>query len=179
MSEWSPTVGAPRQDMSSVSGRRCSRCSLIVRRLQGLLASNPGDVLRAPSGIWRQPILRVLSIEQRDSACSRWAGFPLSSGGSAVLVDQLADRGPVVDRGLRSMGPAWVVHWRNRLSATAGRGLARAVPFPPASRQGRRQNNHYGVMPAHTTRSTSSTKSRVARWCHSGTSERAALVHPS
>jgi hypothetical protein len=46
--------------------RRCSRCSLIVRRLQGLLASNPGDALRAPSGIWRQPILRVPSIQQRD-----------------------------------------------------------------------------------------------------------------
>ncbi|MGD0244306.1 MAG: MBL fold metallo-hydrolase [Streptosporangiaceae bacterium] len=41
--------------------RRCSRCSLIVRRLRGLLASNPGDALRAPSGIWHQPILRVPS----------------------------------------------------------------------------------------------------------------------
>jgi hypothetical protein len=39
-----------------------SRCSLIVRRFQGLLSSKPGDALRAPSGIWRQPILRASSI---------------------------------------------------------------------------------------------------------------------
>ena len=37
---------AARQEMSSESGRRCPRCSLIVRRLQGLLSSNPGDALR-------------------------------------------------------------------------------------------------------------------------------------
>src|SRR5215469_10765433 len=53
--------------MSSVSGRRCPRCSLIVRRLQGLLSSNPGDALRAPSGIWRQPVLRVPSSQHRPS----------------------------------------------------------------------------------------------------------------
>jgi hypothetical protein len=46
--------------------RRCSRCSLIVRRLLGLLSSNPGDALRAPSGTWRQPILSAPSIQQRD-----------------------------------------------------------------------------------------------------------------
>src|SRR5215469_13427599 len=46
------TMAAPRQGTSSVSGRRCSRCSLIVRRLQGLLFSKPGDELRAPSGSW-------------------------------------------------------------------------------------------------------------------------------
>jgi hypothetical protein len=57
------TKVAPRQDMSPVSGRRCSRCSLIVRRLQGLLSSKPGDALRAPSGIWHQPILRAPSIQ--------------------------------------------------------------------------------------------------------------------
>jgi hypothetical protein len=45
-------MAAPRQGTSSVSGRRSSRCSLIVRRLQGLLSSEPGDELRAPSGIW-------------------------------------------------------------------------------------------------------------------------------
>jgi hypothetical protein len=33
-----------------------------VRRLRGLLSSNPGDALRAPSGIWRQPGLRAPSI---------------------------------------------------------------------------------------------------------------------
>jgi hypothetical protein len=61
----SPTMGAPRQEMSSGSGRRYSRCSLIVRRLQGLLASNPGDALRAPSGTWRQPFLRAPSSIRR------------------------------------------------------------------------------------------------------------------
>ena len=35
--------------------------TLIVRRLQGLLSSNPGDALRAPSGSWPQPVLRVPS----------------------------------------------------------------------------------------------------------------------
>jgi hypothetical protein len=67
MSACSPTMSAPRQDMSSVSGRRCSRCSLIVRRLRGLLYSKPGDALRAPSGIWPQPILRA-SLDAVDKA---------------------------------------------------------------------------------------------------------------
>ena len=52
---------AARQEKSSASGRRCPRCSLIVRRLQGLLSSKPGDALRAPSGTWPQPVLRVPS----------------------------------------------------------------------------------------------------------------------
>jgi len=48
------------------------RCSRIVRCLPGLLSSKPGDALRVPSGTWRQPILRALSIQQRDqaTACS-------------------------------------------------------------------------------------------------------------
>jgi hypothetical protein len=68
MSACNPTMSAPRQDMSSVSGRRCSRCSLIVRRLQGLLSSKPGDALRAPSGIWPQPILRA-SLDMFSMTC--------------------------------------------------------------------------------------------------------------
>jgi len=68
MSACSPTMSAPRQDMSSVSGRRCSRCSIIVRRLQGLLSSKPGDALRAPSGIWPQPILRA-SLDMFSMTC--------------------------------------------------------------------------------------------------------------
>ena len=112
MSACSPTMGAPRQDMSSVSGRRCSRCSLIVRRFQGLLSSKPGDALRAPSGIWRQPILRAPSLQQKDQyvisipeylcrARTRtiplsWY-FPRSSGRSLVLVDQAVDDLPARD----------------------------------------------------------------------------------
>jgi hypothetical protein len=52
---------AARQEMSSDQEGGARRCSLIVRRLQGLLSSNPGDALRAPSGIWLQPVLRVPS----------------------------------------------------------------------------------------------------------------------
>ena len=34
---------------------------IVVRRLQGLLPSNPGDAVGAPSGIWSQPVLGVPS----------------------------------------------------------------------------------------------------------------------
>jgi hypothetical protein len=71
--------------MSSVSGRRCPRCSLIVRRLQGLLSSNPGDALRAPSGIWPQPVLRVPSNRTPEKTdCRRPNSVPAHAAGRAT-----------------------------------------------------------------------------------------------
>src|ERR1700746_3402678 len=74
------TMAAPRQGTSSVSGRRYSRCSLIVRRLQGLLSSEPGDELRAASGIWLRRDPEGAFYHQQDSAtgagpwrAARWA----------------------------------------------------------------------------------------------------------
>jgi hypothetical protein len=46
--------------------------------------------------------------------------FPRSSGGSVVLVDQPADRGPAVDPGSHVDGLAWVVYRRVKGSASVG-----------------------------------------------------------
>jgi hypothetical protein len=64
------------------------------RRLQGLLSSKPGDALRVPSGTWRQPILRALSIQQSDQAtpCSAKDAdlhqFPISGSGRSQCGQQ-------------------------------------------------------------------------------------------
>src|SRR5580700_2099427 len=89
------TMAAPRQGTSSVSGRRCSRCSLIVRRLQGLLCSEPGDELRAPSGIRlsRDPEGAFYHEPDSATALSAWVPDARTATDSGTEVRLIEDRG--------------------------------------------------------------------------------------
>src|SRR5580704_17058592 len=95
MPTFGSTMAAPRQGTSSVSGRRCSRCSLIVRRLQGLLSSEPGDELRAPSGIWLSRDPGGAFYQQPDSATalSAWMPDVRTATDSGTEVRMIEDRG--------------------------------------------------------------------------------------
>jgi hypothetical protein len=60
----------------------------------GSLSSKPGDALRAPSGIWPQPVLRVPSNRCRPARISCRAGRPGPRQGSQVEIPDPGDAIP-------------------------------------------------------------------------------------
>jgi len=106
---------AARQEMSSASGRRCPRCSLIVRRLQGLPSSNPGDALRgtlrnlapaSPEGAFSAAQgAAAVGRHKAENACGDGCAVDTTAGGQAYVTSTaLRPRGPHGRRSRRRDG---------------------------------------------------------------------------